>query len=106
MPTQEKTVCRQSAYAMRKREAIFEVLGRRCAKCGARQDLSFDVVIPIEEDETHHHKQSWSARMSFYCRQLAAGNLQVLCDVCNTSKGRKTTRHIVPLITTAQKNPF
>lgn len=80
-------ISRQSQYAIRKREAIFEILGRKCRECGAREDLEFDLIVPDHEPKSHHGKLSWSQRMKFYCRQLMAGNLQVLCSPCNTRKG-------------------
>lgn len=85
------------AYCQRKRAAIFEVLGRKCAKCRATTDLEFDVIVPVGGPKSHHGKLSWCARMAFYCRQLAAGNLQVLCGRCNGAKNDNVERYIVPL---------
>lgn len=77
---------RQSEYYHRKRNAIFEILGRKCANCPATEDLEFDVIIPQGDPKAHHGRMSSSARVAFYWRQLLAKNLQVLCSRCNSSK--------------------
>jgi hypothetical protein len=89
---------RTTLLAIRKREAIFEVLGRKCAACGCSANLEFDVIVPQAEPKSHHGKYSFAQRQIFYCRMLSAGNLQVLCSRCNSSKHRGTSRFIVPLI--------
>lgn len=89
---------RMTAFAYRKRDAIFEVLGNKCAACGSVKNLEFDVIVPQAMPKSHHGNFSFAQRMIFYCRQLSAGNLQVLCSKCNSSKHRGTTRFIVPLI--------
>jgi 5-methylcytosine-specific restriction endonuclease McrA len=89
---------RTTAYAIRKRDAIFEVLGTKCAACGANENLEFDVIVPQDMPKSHHGDFSFAQRMVFYCRQLSAGNLQVLCSACNSRKWRGTTRFIQPLI--------
>lgn len=77
---------RNSSAAAAKRDAILLILGRRCVKCGAKDSLEFDVIRPVGEPKAHHQKMCWLSRMNFYCRQLSAGNLQVLCSKCNGAK--------------------
>lgn len=89
---------RMTVFARRKREAIFEILGPKCAACGGVKDLEFDVIVPQEEPKSHHERFSFAQRMIFYCRMLTAGNLQVLCSKCNSRKQRGTTRFVQPLI--------
>ncbi len=90
-------MCGTSLYAARKREAIFEIFGKKCAACGHTKNLEFDVIVPTKDAKSHHGNLSWAARMSFYCRQLVAGNLQVLCSRCNSAKARGTSRYVEPL---------
>ena len=45
-------------------------------------------------------------RMIFYCRQLSAGNLQVLCSKCNSRKYRGERRYIEPLVVRLTPQPF
>lgn len=89
---------RMTEFAHRKKSAILEVLGNKCAACGSKDNLEFDVIVPQETPKSHHEKFSFAQRMIFYCRQLSAGNLQVLCSRCNSRKSRGTTRFITPLI--------
>ena len=96
---------RMTEYAVRKRTAIFEVLGQKCAACGVTKDLEFDVIVPTKQVKSHHGKFSFAQRMIFYCRQLSAGNLQVLCTKCNSRKHRGERRYIEPLAVRVQQ-PF
>lgn len=75
---------RQKQWAAKVRDQLFDVLGWACAKCGATKKLEFDCIQPRGHT---HHKYDWSHRMSFYRREHAAGNLQVLCATCNALKG-------------------
>lgn len=97
---------RMTAFAIRKREAILEVLGPRCAACGIKKDLEFDVIVPTAAAKSHHEKFSFAQRMIFYCRQLSAGNLQVLCSKCNSRKHRSERRYIEPLMARTARQPF
>ncbi len=80
---------RQKEWARRTREKLFDLLGRECQWCGTTEELSFDTIIPTREGHKsdHHRRYDHSWRMSFYRRQLAVGNLQVLCVRCNSAKG-------------------
>jgi len=89
---------RTTEFAYRKRDAIFEVLGSKCAACGSKKNLEFDLIVPTPLPKSHHHNLSFAHRMIFYCRQLSAGNLQVLCSKCNSRKMRSHTRYIVPAV--------
>ena len=80
---------RQRAWAAQTREALFDKLGRWCRWCGTSENLTFDIITPTLEGRKsdHHRRYDHSWRMSFYRRQLTAGNLQVLCARCNSAKG-------------------
>lgn len=79
---------RQREWARQTRDKLFDLLGRYCAKCSTDQKLEFDVIIPTGDDK-HHRVMEWSWRMSFYRAQYDRGNLQVLCDRCNTRKSNQ-----------------
>lgn len=48
--------------------------------------MHLDVVQPVGEPDGHHSKMSSSSRAAFYWRQFLAGNIQPLCEVCNSEK--------------------
>ena len=75
-------------YVSRWRAVLFAFLGEACAECGADKDLAFDVVVPFGTPKWHHGRMSQRQRVNFYREQCYAGNLQVLCDQCNTAKAR------------------
>lgn len=80
-------VCRQSAYARLIRDDLQVKLGGVCAKCGTKEKLSFDLIIP--NGVKHHGEISWCHRMIYYRRQFEAGNLQLLCTFHNSQKKDK-----------------
>ena len=75
---------RQRNWARRKRDELRWVLGNECECCGCTEDLQFDCITPCGRK---HHGYGWAQRMSFYRRQMRAGNLQLLCGRCNAVKG-------------------
>lgn len=84
---------RQRDWARRTVEKLRLKLGNCCANCGVEQEdceeygetLHMDCIIPQGDK---HHKQEWSARVSFYRRQDRLANLQLLCVDCHILKNR------------------
>jgi len=74
---------RQKQWAKRARAALLEDLGAQCAACGATEQLTFDCKTPMGDK---HHRLDTSARMCFYRKQTARGNIQVLCMACNIKR--------------------
>lgn len=72
----------------RRREALFELLGRRCRCCGASEQLSFDHIRPADWPR---NKYSSHQRLKLYLIEAAHGFLQVLCRSCNSSKGNRVS---------------
>jgi len=61
-----------------------DLLGGKCVKCGTRDKLTFDCIIPQGDK---HHKKDSSVRMSFYRWQhFNFGNIQILCEKHNALK--------------------
>lgn len=74
---------KQKDWATLWRRVLTWVLGSKCARCDATEDLQFDCITPCGD---RHHKMDTSARMSFYRAQFKAGNLQLLCEDCHAIK--------------------
>ncbi len=74
----------QKEWARQKRHELMSLLGNVCAHCGTAENLEFDCIYPKGD---RHHRGEASQRMCFYRRQFREGNLQVLCNVCNSRKG-------------------
>lgn len=103
---------RQREWARRTRDSLRTALGGKCVDCCSTFDLEFDVVKPVPE---RHHRIEWSARMSFYRRQYAAGNLALRCAHCNGFKQDKiypepsdneTPETLSPELPADPNNPF
>ena len=75
---------RQKNWARNERERLLKLYGGVCRVCGGRECLEFDCIKPQGQA---HHAFEWSHRISFYRRQAALGNIQVLCSKCNSRKG-------------------
>lgn len=75
---------RQREWAKKASRKLRQQLGKCCAWCGETVSLQFDCIKPMGP---RHHKMEWSWRISFYRAQYVKGNLQLLCDSCNASKG-------------------
>jgi 5-methylcytosine-specific restriction endonuclease McrA len=60
------------------------MLGGACSACGSTTSLEFDCRTPCGD---RHHRMTAPARVSFYRAQMRAGNVQLLCKVCNSLKG-------------------
>jgi hypothetical protein len=63
---------------------MIAILGGYCASCGTNDTLEFDCIEPVGD---RHHRMTAPARISFYRAQMRAGNVQLLCQQCNSLKG-------------------
>ncbi len=79
---------RQRDWARKETERLRTLLGGQCVKCEATEELEFDLIIP-KGNSFHSDEMEWSWRMSFYRRELAQGNVQLLCRECNARKGNQ-----------------
>ena len=93
---------RQREWARRKRAELIKTLGERCTKCGAVDNLEVDHIIG--RDYTLN-KLSQDQRISRYTKELALGQLQLLCDNCNRQKGYESQRDGT-FIAKKESNPF
>jgi len=59
-------------------------MGGKCSKCGRKRRLSFDCKVP--QNDGHAKKMSSAKRIRYYWMHFNAGNLDLLCIYCNSSK--------------------
>lgn len=78
---------RQRTWARYKRDELILLLGGKCVDCGNEEDLEFDVIVTLGNN--NHHKIEWSHRISFYRKQFDLNNLALRCTKCNSKKGNK-----------------
>lgn len=103
---------RQERWAARKRLLIFEIFGFRCAHCKRHQDelqkldieLQIDIVKPF--DSKHHRGMGATGRVCFYLKQLAIGNVQLLCEKCNNSKSNRDVEEYHEKVIDPDNEPF
>lgn len=91
---------RQRDWARKKTEELRSILGGKCVDCGTEEDLEFDVIVPVGNDD-HHRRMGWSWRMSFYRKQHDANNLALRCGRCNRRKGNR-----MELVNLRDPDPF
>lgn len=74
---------RTKAMVKRRRKALIERLGGKCAECGTRRRLEFD--HPRGRDYDPARLSQWR-RIKRYEEDARAGNLRVLCRFDNASR--------------------
>lgn len=74
---------RHKLWAAATRARMVCMLGNKCAACASTEDLTFDCWAPAGD---RHHRLSAPERITFYRRQMRAGNVQLLCASCNSLK--------------------
>jgi len=79
---------RQREWARKETKRLRSLLGGKCVQCGTTEELEFDVIIPVGNND-HHRRMEWSWRTSFYRKQHDKGNLQLLCQKHNTQKSNQ-----------------
>lgn len=78
------------SYVRAARERLIESMGGACELCGVEYDLEFD--HPNGREWEPRKLNRW-ARLAAYRRDLAAGNLRLLCGLCNKiDGGRRAAR--------------
>jgi hypothetical protein len=75
---------RHKLWAAAARARMKLILGGFCASCGSKDMLEFDCIEPAGD---RHHRMTAPARISFYRAQMRMGNVQLLCQQCNSLKG-------------------
>lgn len=74
---------RHKRRAKERRKELLHLLNNVCKHCGTTENLTFDC---IQSKGDKHHKYDTSQRMCFYWREHRNGNIQILCDKCNSKK--------------------
>lgn len=75
---------RTRTQAGRLRRALIARMGGECAECGATTDLTFHHPFGRPWKPSEHNARH---RLRLYEADLAAGNLELLCNSCNSHDG-------------------
>ena len=67
-------------------------MGGKCSKCGRKRRLSFDCKVP--QNDGHARKMSSAKRIRYYWNHFRAGNLDLLCIYCNSSKATRDKEYL------------
>lgn len=78
---------RWSRLYQQRREALLDMLGRKCKHCGANDNLTFDHIRPADWPRNRYSSHE---RLRLYLQEAKIGNIQILCHRCNPSKGHRT----------------
>jgi len=84
---------RQRDWARRVTAFLKEKLGGKCVKCGRTQLLVFDHIDPRTKSYESRAVE-WSHRVSLYRREIARGEIQLLCERCNDRKGTSLPKSV------------
>lgn len=77
----------QKEWAKKAKFYLMFKLGGACFRCGTDKHLDFDCIEPQGDA---HHRLDTARRISFYRRQHAEGNLQLLCrHKCHKIKNKE-----------------
>lgn len=86
---------RQKEWARKARLVLISELGGKCVRCGSREHLEFDCILPCGDE---HHRMDTERRICFYRRMHTEGNLQLLCNhkagSCHEKKTSKDRRDL------------
>ena len=74
---------RHKLWARVTRARMILALGGKCVACETQDNLTFDCIVPM--GHAHHHRSA-PERITFYTKQMRAGNVQLLCSRCNAIK--------------------
>lgn len=86
-----------ACWAAKKRQELFDLLGRVCVLCGRTEQEADDAGFSLEFDHPHGRSYNLRAlnrwqRVIQYRRDLEAKNLRVVCSECNKSQGNPRKR--------------
>lgn len=76
---------RQYALAARRKRALVNMLGGKCAKCGSRENLTIEHVAGRDWDIRKF--SSWQRLKRYWAEYNQGVSLCVLCLSCNSADG-------------------
>lgn len=92
------------------RQRLIAELGGKCVDCGSVENLTFDHVTPLTDEQAEW--RAWigaNARMVLYRKEAKEGLLRIRCQRCNTRKAsepKQTTMTFDIPTTDYERVPF